>query len=50
MVDLINLYGQNDKDNTIVSDNLVQCAGLPYDSTPFEHDLNWTAMTWMLAQ
>ena len=43
-------YGQNNKENTTVADILSHRAGLPLDSSPFEHYLNWTAMIHKLEQ
>lgn len=43
-------YGQNNKENTTVADILSHRAGLPIDSSPFEHYLNWTAMIHKLEQ
>ncbi|UJR24306.1 hypothetical protein I4U23_027273 [Adineta vaga] len=37
-------YGQNGKENTLVSDILSHRAGLPDVSVPFEQYLNWTTM------
>jgi CubicO group peptidase (beta-lactamase class C family) len=43
-------YGQKGKQNTTVADILSHRAGLPYDTSPFDHYLNWTGMINSLEQ